>query len=241
MLCEKYKPALIEAATTGAKPAPAVRAHADSCASCAAALAQQRQLVAAIDASLHRQMNAPVPAAMLQRIEAHIAQQPQPKRTPRFAQIFAGAVATLAIAGVVLFIVPRHKPQVDNARQIVSQPKQNQEVDRMRLETASSPSQAEAPTTFRTRAPKRTQTHVISLSSATAASHTEPEVLVPPDDRIAFEHFIADFDGREALAAALTKRVPLQELRLAPLDVPDIQTASLTVSPVKESDAIANR
>ena len=51
----------------------------------------------------------------------------------------------------------------------------------------------------------------------------EPEVLVPPDDRIAFEHFIADFDGRQALVA-LTRRVPIQELRVAPLDVPDIQT-----------------
>ena len=52
MLCEKYKPALIEAAITGAEPALAIRAHVDACPSCAAELAQHRSLIAAIDTNL---------------------------------------------------------------------------------------------------------------------------------------------------------------------------------------------
>ena len=109
MLCEKYKPALIEAAVNGGELAPAIREHAESCARCGAELAQQRQLIAAIDANFYRQMNAPVPASMLQRLEAHLAQQPQPKRTPRLAQIFAGTFATLVTAALILVFVSHSK------------------------------------------------------------------------------------------------------------------------------------
>jgi anti-sigma factor RsiW len=101
MPCEKYKPALIDAAVCSAELAPAIHAHVATCPSCAAELAQQRFLVGAIDTSLYRQMNAPVPAAMLERIEAHLAQRPQPNRLPRFAQIFTGTLATLAVAAAI--------------------------------------------------------------------------------------------------------------------------------------------
>ena len=101
MLCEKYKDALIEAAVGGAELAPGVRAHVEAYPSCAVEFDQQRSLVGAIDANVSRQMNAPIPGAMLQRLEARIVQQPQPKRTQRFAAIFAGAFATFLVAATV--------------------------------------------------------------------------------------------------------------------------------------------
>src|SRR5215467_2510705 len=109
MLCEKYKPALIEAAITGADLPPAIREHIDSCPCCAAEFAQQHSLIAAIDVNLHRQMNAPVSAATLQRLEARVAQETQPVRAPRFAQIFVGTLATLAAAAIILAFLAHTK------------------------------------------------------------------------------------------------------------------------------------
>jgi hypothetical protein len=62
---------------------------------------------------------------------------------------------------------------------------------------------------------------------------------VPPDERIAFEHFIFDLNGREDLATALVK--PMQAQRQpdtapvampTPVEVPDLETVALTVQPL---------
>lgn len=236
MSCEKYKSALIEAAVAGAEVSTAVRKHVTACPSCAAEFAQQQSLIAAIDTNLHVQMRAPVPAATLQRLEAHLAQQPQPKRTPRFTQIFAGAFAALAIAAVVFLMIPRHKSQIDDAKQIVSQPKQNHEVDRMGFETARPPSQAEARTSLQSKGPSHSRVRIISVSTATAASHPEPEVLVPPDERIAFDHLIANLNDRERLASAISKPLQKQpEQRVGVITTPEIETASVVVQPLRDS------
>jgi hypothetical protein len=223
MLCEKYKPALIEAAITGAELVPAIHAHAAACPSCAAELAQQRSLVAAIDANLHRQMNAPVPAATLHRLGAHLAQQPQPKRTPRFVQVFAGTLATLAVAATILLLLP-HKPSktIDVANR-TAPPTPNFVADQSGPDTASPSEAAKIEPMYKP--------HVRSV-----ARSTEPEVLVPPDERIALEHFVADLHGRGEVALALTKQVPEQrEQHVAPVETPDIQITSLTVPAIRES------
>jgi anti-sigma factor RsiW len=238
MLCEKYKPALIEAAVTGEELTPVIRAHVAACPSCAAELAQQRSLIAAIDTNLHRQMNAPVPAAMLQRFEARLAQQPQPKRTPRLSQILAGTFATLITAALILMFLPHWKTAAPpNAKvNVASAPKPSQ-IQPIGLLPQAVVAEALPPQTSKH---VKTRPARIIETNTSILTRPEPEVLVPADDRIAFDHFIADFDGRQALVA-LTKRVPIQELRVAPLDVPDIKTASLTVSPVWGSDAVVNK
>jgi|HubBroStandDraft_5_1064220.scaffolds.fasta_scaffold48624_2 hypothetical protein len=241
MLCEKYKPALIEAAITGADLPPAVRAHTDSCAHCATELAEQRSLIAAIDTNLHRQMNAPVPASMLHRLAARAAQQPQPKRTPRLSQIFAGTCATLVTAALILMFLPHRKiATIPPNAKVNLAPARNASASQ--IQPVGLLPQAVVAEALPPQTSKHGKTRPVRIiePNTSIPARPEPEVLVPPDDRIAFEHFIADFDGRQALVA-LTKRVPIQELRVAPLDVPDIQTASLTVSPVWGSDAVANR
>ena len=238
MLCEKYKPALIEAAITGADLPPAIRAHVDACPSCAAEFAQQHSLIAAIDTNLHRQMNAPVPAATLQRLEAHVAQEPQPVRAPRFAQIFVGTLATLAVVATIVLLLPRHGLPISDGKGIASQAAQNH-ADQSPV-AVNQPSNTTSSLSPEPRMLNRTRTRTV-LASTAASSHHEPEVLVPPDERIALAHFMADSNGRGDLSAAIARRVPEQEVRVAPLDVPDIQMASVTVAPIQESAAVTNR
>jgi|HubBroStandDraft_6_1064221.scaffolds.fasta_scaffold286840_2 hypothetical protein len=242
MLCEKYKPALIEAAITGADLPPVVRAHADSCANCATELTQQRSLVAAIDANLHRQMNAPIPAATLHRLGAHLAQQPQPSSTPRFAQIFAGTLTTLAVAALVLVFFSHWKMETlePNAKVNVK-PTDNSNASQIQVHIGPS-SQSTTPPGTRTQAPTERHTRTRVVIASTTASRQEPEVIVPPDERIAMEHFIADLRGRGEIALALAKRVTEQrEQPIVPVDAPDIQIASLKVPPIRDTDMSSDK
>jgi hypothetical protein len=240
MSCEKYKVALIEAATSDADLTPELRSHVATCASCAVELAQERSLIAAIDGNLHRQMNAPVPAATLQRLEAHLAQQPQPKRTPRFAQVFAGTLATLAAAAIILVFLSHWKIDTlePNAKPIVSSV---HSASAGEIQVHIGPS-AGPPTTVvaRPQTPAQTRTRIALVS--TAVSHPEPEVIVPPDERIALEHFIADFNGREERALALARRVTEQrDQAIVPVDAPDIQIASLKVPPIRDTGMASDK
>ena len=242
MLCEKYKPALIEAAITGAELTPEMRSHVTACTLCAAELAHQRALIAAIDITLHRSMNAPLPPALLQRFEARLAQDSQPKPTSRFLRIFAGTLATLAVAATIVLMLPRQISKIHSARPADAKPAQKFEVDHMQLVNVPPPSHEAGMKPSRPDAPRHATAQLVRASMASTATPSQPEILVPPDDRIAFEHFIADFDRGAVLAATLAKRVPMQDLRVAPLEVPDIQTVSLTVVPVGgETQVVSNR
>ena len=233
MSCEKYKAAVIDASVTGDETPSAVRAHAATCPSCAAELAQQRSLVAALDANLHRQMNAPVPAATLQRFEAHLAQQPQPKRTPRLTQIFAGTLATLATAAIILVFLSHRKINTlePNAKPIVTS---TRSASAGEIQVHIGPS-SETPTTVvaRPRTPTHTRTHIVLVSAA--VSRPEPEVIVPPDERVALDRLITGLNHRSELASALAK--PLLKKSEQPvkhLEIPDIQTAALVIQPIAE-------
>jgi hypothetical protein len=219
MLCEKYKPALIGAAITGDELAPAIREHVESCARCAAEWAQQRSLIAAIDANLHRQMNAPVPAATLQRLEAHLAQQPQPARTPRFAQIFAGTLATLAVAATIFLMLPHKTVKTTDVKQIAPPPI-NFIADQSRVDTNP------LPETERITPAHRPRLHKVARS-------TEPEVLVPPDEQVALDHFVAQGNARREFVVALATPIrPVVEPSFKGLEIPDINTAELVIQPI---------
>ncbi|HEY4906255.1 MAG TPA: hypothetical protein VIH74_02305 [Candidatus Acidoferrum sp.] len=225
MLCEKYKPALIEAAITGTEPAPAVRVHAESCAHCAAELAQQRSLIAAIDGSLHRQMNAPVPNAMLQRFEARLAQQTASAsvRSLRLRWLYTG-VALATAAAVVFFAMPHLRRPNTNLRtepesQTAATIKQSPPIVTMVLKPAT-PQEIE----------RDRKQH------ARRVARPEPEVLVPPDERIGLEQFIANLNSRADLPAVIVKPLQQQpEQSIAALKTPEIETAALVVQPLQES------
>ena len=235
MLCEKYKDALIEAAVGGAELAPGVRAHVEGCARCAVELDQQRSLVGAMDAVVSRQMNAPVPAAMLQRLDARLAQQPQPKHTSRFVQIFAGTIATLAVAAIIFVFLPRWtiesfdpsaKPNASALRKTGAG----------QIQVHIGPS-AETPGTRSVQRQVAKPTHSrIVLASTRTPQQAEPEVLMPTDERIAFDQLIANLNSRQRLAAAISK--PLQEQpeqRVVSITTPDIETAAVVVQPLREA------
>jgi hypothetical protein len=227
MSCEKYKPDLIEAAITGAEPAPAIREHIESCARCADEITQQRSLIAAIDASVYQSVNAPLPPALLQRFEARLAQE-NPPRSLNLSWLYAAAA--LATASALILFALSHSRAHNSSSPSAVLVQSAQSATEHRLQIVPLVLEPETPEE------RRRVSH-----RARPVAAPQPEVLVPPDERIALAHFMADADGRGDLATALARQVPQQDLRVAPLDVPDIQTASLTVAPIQESTAVTNR
>lgn len=227
MLCEKFKLALIEAALTGADVPPALRAHAGACPSCAAELTHQRALIAAIDSNLHRQMNAPVPAAMFHRFEARLAQEPQPlpSRSLRFTWLYAAAAFAIT-AALIVFALPKLHTHKSNPQTVALTPF-------VPLQSAQ-PVANDHPQarTVSLKPAVQPATRSIKLHAQTVAA-SQPEILVPPDEQIALDHFVAQRNPRREFVVALAVSA---HQGVAPsfndLEIPDINTAEIFIQPI---------
>jgi hypothetical protein len=222
MPCEKYQDALIDLAASGAEPVGVVRSHLGGCAPCRTYLKEQQTLLAIVDSGVRQTVNAPVPASLLQRFGARLAQQTAPRQSQSARGMYAGA-ALGAAAMLVLFLLPNLRLRNPKGKSLVTveiSPQhaiEAQKANATPLEAATKPVQEPG---------KR---------SRTAAPNPEPEILVPPDERIAFERFLSDLNGREDLAAAIVKPIHAQpEQRVISLDTPDVETAALAVEPIQD-------
>jgi hypothetical protein len=221
MSCEKYQEVLIDLAASGAEPVGVVRSHLDGCAPCRTYLKEQQTLLAAVDSGVRQTVNAPVPASLLQRFGARLAQQTAPRHSQSARWMYAGA-ALAAAATLVLFLLPNLRSPSSKQRSPV----------------ASSAQHAIAAQKADSTAPLETATRPVQPGkrSRTPAPNPEPEILVPPDERIAFERFLSDLNGREDLAVALVKPLHEQrEQRVVSLETPNIEIAALTVQPITEN------
>jgi len=226
MPCEKYQAALSDLAASAVEPSGVLRAHLDECASCRSYMEEERFLIASIDSALRETANAPLPPALLQRLDARLAQQTPPK--PALYPRWIYASVALATAVLLLLVLPRLRTRDANQQGVVSGAVRQARATQ--TETGAQSAQ-------RSRAPMATRHK--SKPASPPPRPSEPEVLVPPDERIAFEHFIFDLNGREDLAIALVK--PMQEQRQpltapvatpTPVEVPDLETIALTVQPL---------
>jgi hypothetical protein len=223
MPCEKYQEVLIDLAASDAQPVDVVRSHLDGCAPCRTYLKEQQTLLAAVDLGVRQTVNAPVPASLLQRFGARLAQQAAPRHSRSARWMYAGA-ALAAAAMLVLFLLPNlrsRNPKRKSLGTVEMSPQQAIEAQKanstLPLEAATKPVQKPG---------KRSRTPV---------PNPEPEVLVPPEERIAFERFLSDLNGREDLAAAIVKPIHAQaEQRVISLDTPDVETAALAVEPIQD-------
>jgi hypothetical protein len=238
MSCEKYKAALIEAAAIGKDAASddalfAVRSHAESCPSCAAELAEQRSLLAAIDSRLRRAVNAPLPPALLQRFEARLAQEPQspPSRSLRFTWLCTAAAFATA-AALILFALSHQRAHKSNSQfTTLAQTAKSTSDHRPEIMTAILPPASPEEIRRDREQHRRHTAHIASAS--TTLTHAEPEVLVPPDEQIALDRFVARGKVRREFVVALATTVHQGfEPSFKDLEIPDINTAEIVIQPI---------
>lgn len=224
MLCEHYKDALIEAAASGAVPSGGLREHLAECASCHAAFAQEQSLFAAIDTALHAAANAEIPPSLLPRVRARLDGFATPRLGWVQPIVFASAGVALALV-IFLMARPHLATREEMAKQgPVTVPASIPPAISVNREESSSEGAQIAAIPV-----NRSHTSRDSTNSPSAPS-SNPEVLVPPDEREAFARLVGVLNERSDIGASLLAKVPEKEDGLAaldPLQIPDIEIKPL--------------
>ena len=236
MPCEHYKDALVEAAAAGAAPQGEVRAHLDECAFCHSAFYEEQSLFAAIDSGLHSAANTEVPVSLLPRVRASLEAAVAPRR--RWMQPFVLASAGVALAFLLLFVVRSHGPvpnKVAKQTPATSTPKApvagtHKDISPSTVQVAST-----SPNHFHT---PRTSTVMRSAASS------NPEVLVPPDEREGLAQLVATLNEHRDVAAALLAQRPRKKdvpVVVDPLQISDIEIKPLEGTETEASDGAGEK
>jgi hypothetical protein len=212
MLCEKYKEALVEAAASGATLHNALGEHVQACEHCAAMLAGERALFAAVDAGLDKAANAKVRPSFVPNVQATLATETVPTRNPIPAWGLVCATGALALA-VAFLGLPRGAHDKANTEAITVQRKVPAVADEVRLSVAPEHDNYSAKAT-------KAQKH---QDIPDAASH-ELEVLVQPEDEEFLKRFYA------------LMRNPVGEAKVVVTDNHEVTPKSLVIEQIEVSD-----
>jgi len=221
MPCEHYQNALIEAAASGGEPQGELRAHFANCAACRTAFAQEQSLFSSIDTGLRATANAEVPASLLQRVRAHLADEAAPSRSWRFSSfVLAGAVAMVValLAARTAWHTNIEQPPSNNASNsttssVVRQQPQDQN------------SNAAPPIGGNSVAPPQEVAIRIPARPTSPATHDSmPEVLVPPDQEVLLVSYAEQWNQRKhaPLVAANFDATSLSALQIVPIQIDEL-------------------
>jgi hypothetical protein len=227
MPCKHYKDALIEAAASGAQPQGHLRAHLRVCASCRAAFEQEQSLFASIDAGLHAAVNGDVPASLMPRVRTRLDEVAVPQR--RWFHPLVLAAASVALAFAIFPFARTHHFGRDNQAKLTPQ---------IEAPATNAGHQNSGPgsrvvssnrNNFKTRG-NSTVFHPVASS--------QPEVLVPPDEREALARFIVVLQERREVALALV--TPPPQTKDEPASLEPLQIDGLEIKPLEERQTEAS-
>jgi hypothetical protein len=227
MSCKHFKDALIEAAAGSAEPQGDLRAHLDACADCCAAFEQEQSLFASIDASLHVTASAQVPTSLLPRVRARLNLEATPQRS--WFQPLVFAVASVALVFAVFLFARSHHSDPDN------QTKQTPQVPVNKLPAINGQDQHSVPGTQIVSSNgnhPQPRGHSTLLHPVTSS---QPEVLVPPDEREALARLVVAMRGRREMALALL--TPATQTKTDPAGFEPLQINRLEVKPLAASES----
>ena len=227
MPCQHYKDTLIESAANGSEPQGDPSAHLAGCADCRAAFEQEQALFASIDAGLQVVANSEVPASLLPRVLARLDKAAAPQRRWFQPVIFAAASVALAFA-IFLLLLPPHSKRDNQAKQTPPIP-----AGMTPATIAPQQNSGSAPQIVSSNVNK-SQTRVGSTILHPVAA-SQPEVLVPPDEREAFARFVAVLGERREVALALV--TPAPQRKDEPAGLKPIQINGLDVKPLAGTES----
>jgi len=227
MPCKHYKDALIEAAASGTEPQGELRVHLAGCADCRGALEQEQSLFSSIDAGLRVAANTDVPASLLPRVRARLDEAVAPQR--RWLQPLTFAAASVAIAlAIFLFARPHHSRPDSQAKQTAQIPVSETPVKNAYPQNSGPTTQIVSSNASNSKAADR-PTFLRPVASS------QPEVLVPPDEREAFARFVAVLGERREVAIALVTPAPQAKDRPASLEL--LQINELEIKPLAGTES----
>ena len=223
MPCEHYQNALIEAAASGTAPQGELRAHLAGCAACRNAFAQEQSLFSSMDEGLRAAVNDEVPASLLPRVRARLADEAVPRRMWTQPLIFAAASIALVFA-IFLFVWPHHTSHDNQAKRTLQIPVSDTPATNARGQNSDPATQVVSSNVNNSKSLR----HSTFLRQAASS---QLEVLVPADEREAFSRFVFTVEQRRDVAAALLAPSPKKQDAL--LTVEPLQIAHLEVKPLE--------
>jgi hypothetical protein len=233
MPCEEYRGALIDAASWGDTLPVDLRAHLNDCSSCRAALAEERQLFAAIDSGVHATANAEVPASLPARVRGCLDEQRAPRRSwaPAFG-VFAVAALVFAMTGLFVHRLHRETRAPAPAVTVIAHDSAPAETS-----TTGPPSMA-GPVNRAGRLARSKGSRQSAVRGAVALS--EVSVLVPPGQKEAVDAVLMGLRKGTVKPDALLSVTsePSAGAELAPLSIPAMEIKPL--AKVSEEAAPAN-
>ena len=217
MFCEAYNRSLMDAAASS-ELSPKLRGHLAECESCHSAFAQEQSLYAAIDTGLRAAANAEIPSTLLPRVRVALNNEPLPhanfQKWVFVSAVFAGAF----ILTVIFELRHREAPATTVTAETPALPSPRlNELHPSALAAENSIQQSK----------KAEATRPIPTG---AAAPLTAEVLVPNEERAAFEKFLAREKAPSENSSAAVLLVPEAPKELVPL--PAVEIASLKVLPL---------
>jgi|HubBroStandDraft_2_1064218.scaffolds.fasta_scaffold73112_2 hypothetical protein len=225
--CENYREALTEAAASDTELPRELRLHVDACASCGAALEQERKLFSVIDAGLRTAANPEVPVSLLPRIRVHLDEAAARRFRWGGALIF-GAASAVVVLTVFIALRPRRAihGQEAQASSITSTP--NVETPKMLTRSAANGLSTIAASARLHGIQQRKNSADVNPSAANAV-----EVIVPAEERDAFARFISSQSVRNDAPAIALAAVAAAEKKDEPMSLAPLQIAELEVRPLE--------
>lgn len=226
MLCDKYKKALIGAAASGAALPYALREHVEACAHCAAVLAGERNLFAAVDARLQKAANAKVDSSFVPNVKANLATETVPARNAIPAWAFVCATGAVALAAVFLSL-PRGSHNQARTAAITVPNKVPAVAGQIGLSLGPGRKPHFSAKAFR--APEERNIFV--------ATSREPEVLIQPEEEEFLKRFYAA--ARNPAVDAKVMITDTHEVTPKPLVIEQIEVKDLRIEDLDEQSGLA--
>jgi hypothetical protein len=224
MPCKPYKDALIEAAASGAEPQGDLSSHLAGCTDCRATFEREQALFASIDAGLHVTANAEMPASLLPRVRARLDETVATQRGWFQPWVFVTASVALTFA-IFLFARP-HPSRTD------SQAKQTPQILGSETPVKNARPQISGPAAQIVWSNVNNSQRLSRSTLLHTVASSQPEVLVPPDEREALARFIVVLHEREEVAVALVTPATPSKDESASLE--PLQINGLEIKPLEE-------
>ena len=219
MVCDKYKKGLTEAAASGAALSHALHEQVQACEHCAAMLAGERNLFAAVDAGLQKAANAKVRPSFVPNVKANLATETVPTgpRIPGWAFVCATGALALAVSFLGLIRGAHDKSRTEAITVPSKVPAGAVEGGSIFVPERKSHSSAKA---FKAREEQK---------SFVTTTH-EPEVLIQPEEEESLKRFYATVSsaaGEAKVVIADAHEVTPKPLVIEQIEVTDLRIENL--------------
>lgn len=224
MICEEYRDRLVDALANGESSlAGDVVVHLRGCAECREFHAAQVHLFRALDSGVRLMVNETVPASLLPRVRARVAEAEMPRRMWGVGWGFAAVVAAAVLVIAISFLKrsPESVSKLSGGPPVVE--------SGVHGVTRATPAQSQGSAVgLKSKATRRKAGRVPEENA------NGPEVIVLAEERAAFVRFVTDLPEEKDVALALTR--PAAGEKADAVEIALLQIDELDVKPLASSN-----